>query len=164
MSAVSDAAKGHIMIADFVNLDAAGKVNILGGSVQFLGYDPEAGVTAPFSLYVEVAANVPAGEDTTASMEILLVDIDGQPVDLPGPAGPQTMRIAQNVDFRVVAAAGMPVPPPGFPGRTNAVLNFFNGLPLPPGKSYEWVIQLDHELIAKTAFVVPGPPNMPVLG
>jgi hypothetical protein len=164
MSALSDSASGHITIADYVNVDAAGKVNIIGGGIQFIGYDSESGVSAPFALHIEVSAKLPIGEEPTAAMEIMLVDSDGQPVSLPGPAGPQPMRIAQNVDFQRPAVPGMARPPAGFPGKTQVAMVFPNGLPLAVGKVYEWVVQVDHELTAKTAFFVPGRPDAPVVG
>ena len=92
MSEGSSAASGTILIADFVNVDAAGKVNIIGGGIQYLGFDPENELTAPFAVFVNVTVNIPSLEDTMASVEVLLVDTDGQPVSIHGPDGSNTMR------------------------------------------------------------------------
>lgn len=164
MSALTSGAAGQLIIADYVNIDSAGKVNIIGGGIHMIGFDPENGVTAPFALFASVSAKLIAGEDNAAAVEIVLVDSDGQAVDLPGPAGPQKMRIAQNVEFGHVLQPGMPSLPAGFPARHNMAMNFPNGLPLALGKSYEWVIQMDHELIAKVSFFVPGIRDAPVVG
>jgi hypothetical protein len=60
-----------------------------------------------------------------------LVTQDGQPVEVPGPAGPQIMRLAQPIT--VVSPAGMPI---ASPGVGNALLEFA-ALPIQPG-GYEW--------------------------
>lgn len=157
MSESSSAANGTILIADFVNVDAAGKVNIIGGGIQFLGFDLESGLSAPFAVFVNVTVNIPQFEDTSASVEVLLVDTDGQPVTITGPDGTNTMRFTQDVDFRPANAAHLQEPPMGFPGNSNIVLNFPSGLPLHVGATYEWIVLMDQTRLASTTFFVPGP-------
>lgn len=157
MSESSSAASGIILIADFVNVDAAAKVNIIGGGIQFLGFDAESGLTAPFAVFVNITVNIPSFEDTTASVEVLLVDTDGHPVTITGPDGANTMRFSQDVDFRPANAAHLQQPPMGFPGNSNIVLNFPSGLPLHVGATYEWIVLMDQTRLASTTFFVPGP-------
>lgn len=147
---------GAVLIADFVNIDAAGKVNIIGGGIQFLGGDPDTGLTAPFSVYVNITVTIPLFEETSVPVEIVLVDADGQPVTVPSPEGPNTMRFSQEVDLRHTLRPEVQHPPIGFPGSSNIVLNFPEGLPLTPGSSYEWLVLMDGSRLASTTFFVPG--------
>jgi hypothetical protein len=148
---------GTVLIADFVNVDAAGKVNIVGGGIQFLGFDAETGMTAPFYVFVNITVGVPMFEDTSAAVEVLLLDADGRPVTLTGPEGHNTLRFSQDVDFRHREAPNQQQPPLGFPRSSNFVLAFPGGLPLSAGASYEWVVQLDGTRLTSTTFFVPGP-------
>ncbi|MHA7306067.1 DUF6941 family protein [Arthrobacter sp. TMN-49] len=157
MGESSSAVNGTILIADFVNVDAAGKVNIIGGGIQFLGFDPASGLTAPFAVYVSVTVNIPSFEDASASVQVLLVDADGQAVAITGPDGTNTMRFSQDVDFRHIDAPQLQEPPMGFPGKSNIVLNFPSGLPLNVKATYEWVVLMDQTPLASTTFFVPGP-------
>lgn len=156
MTMNSGTASGIVLIGDFVNVDAAGKVNIVGGGIQFLGGDPETGMTAPFAVFVNVTVSIPVFEDTSGAVEVILVDTDGQPVVVPSPDGENTMCFSQDVDFRPVSGPNDQQPPIGFPGSSNIVLNFPGGLPLPIGATYEWVVMLDGARIAATTFFVPG--------
>lgn len=61
-----------------------------------------------------------------------LVTEDGTPVEVPGPAGPQQMRISQQIT--VSSPAGMPI---GAPGVGNSLVEIVPGLPLAPG-GYQW--------------------------
>lgn len=150
-------ADGNILIADFVNIDATGKVNIIGGGVQFLGFDPDTGMTAPFSLYTSIIVTLPTLDEASGAVEILLMDADGQPVALPGPEGPNPLRFNQTVDFTHAKIPAVQQPPIGFPGSSNVVMNFPGGLPLPSGSTYEWVVLVDGTRLASTTFFVPGP-------
>lgn len=152
----SGSGSGTVLIADFVNVDAAGKVNVIGGGIQFLGSDPGNGLTAPFAVYVNITVSIPMFEETSAAVEVALVDTDGQPVTVPSPDGPNMMRFHQDVDFRHTLRPDVQQPPIGFPGSSNIVLNFPGGLPLTPGSSYEWVVLLDGSRICSTTFFVPG--------
>ena len=156
MTMSSSTGSGTVLIADFVNVDAAGKVNIIGGGIQFLGSDPETGLTAPFAVYVNVTVSIPMFDETSAEVEVVLVDTDGQPVIVPSPEGPNVMRFNQDVDFRHTVRPEVQPPPMGFPGTSNIVLNFPGGLPLPTGASYEWVVLLDESRLCSTTFFVPG--------
>ena len=67
-----------------------------------------------------------------------LVDQDGHPVAVPGPAAgqPQPMRISQIIT--VTSPAGVPI---GAPGAGNTMLEIIPGLPLQPGV-YSWRVEL----------------------
>lgn len=67
-----------------------------------------------------------------------LVDDDGHTVELPGPAGPQPMKITQQVTVRP------PPAPTGTPGAGNSLIEVQPGLPLNPG-FYQWKVTLDGE-------------------
>lgn len=164
MSDISESCTGTILMADFVIIDTVGKANIVGGGVSLLGFEPQSSTSTPFGIFVQLTALIPATHDTGAAMEIILTDQDGQPVALPGPAGPQVMRIAQNVDFAVSLAPGLQRLPKEFPGTASAAIQFSNGLPIVPGKQYSWVVKIDHQEIAKAFFMIPLQASMPVVG
>lgn len=150
-------ASATILIADFVNVDASGKVNVIGGGIQFLGSDFDSGQTAPFSVFVSVTVSIPSFDETQAAVEVVLVDSDGQPVAVPSEDGSNVMRFSQSVDFRHTTTPDMQQPPIGFPGCSNVVLNFPGGLPLPTGTTYEWMVLLNGTRLSTTSFFVPGP-------
>ncbi|RAN69338.1 hypothetical protein B5P43_36525 [Bacillus sp. SRB_336] len=157
MTLNSGGAGGTVLIADFVNVDAAGKVNIVGGGIQFLGFDPATGMTAPFYVFVNITVSIPTVEATQSAVEVILIDADGQPVTLNGPEGQNTVLFRQDVDFRHKDVPNQQRPPMGFPGTSNFVLGFPGGLPLTVGSSYEWVVLLDGTRLAATTIFVPGP-------
>jgi hypothetical protein len=89
-----------------------------------------------------------------------LLNEDGRPVEIPGPAGPQQLRITQQVT----------IPSPGgvslaTPGNGNAMVEIFPGLPLAPG-TYRWQATLDGESPDESslaAFRVVPPAQPPVV-
>ena len=89
-----------------------------------------------------------------------LVTEDGKPVELPGPAGPQEMRLAQMITIQ--SPGGVP---PGSPGTGNTLLEIFPGLPLTPGV-YEWRVTLAdrHEGDWRARFHVTPPAQPAALG
>src|SRR5262249_44723846 len=100
------------------------------------------------------------------AIEIVLEDSTGTPVALPGPTGEaQVMRVGQAVRFEE------PKPLPGIPrhtlrSRTQWVLAFATGLPLPVGQRYAWRVKIDHQTRGDWTeeFVLPGPVPGPVIG
>lgn len=156
MTTTSSAASATVMIADFVNVDAAGKVNIIGGGIQSLGLNPATALTAPFSVFVNITVSIPLFSDSAAAVEVVLVDTDGQPVTVAGPEGQGIMRFTQDLDFRPSGEPNIQHPPLGFPGSSNIVLNFSGGLPLNAGETYEWVVLLDQMRLSSITFFVAG--------
>lgn len=171
MSDVSDTATVRLLIADYASVDAAGKLNVIGGGVSLigqadrLGLGGPSGFTAPFALVVAVAVN-PTLYRSEFALEVALEDSKGELVELPGPAGqPQKMRIAQNSTFEE------PKTVPGVPrgllrARIQWVLMFNGGLPLAIGQRYLWRVKIDGATSDRWTeeFFVPGPPPAPVLG
>lgn len=153
--------RATITIADYVGIDAQGKVNVIGGGITLLGL--QEGGTAPFAIFVRLTSPMPLTD--SPALEILLADASGNPVSIPGPQGlPQPLRIAQNVDFLPPAAPGIHIPAGAIPSSAQFAVNFANGLPLPAGHSYTWRVQLDHDVIASESFYIPTPPPGPVIG
>lgn len=164
MSEISDLVTATIIVADFINIDAANKVNVIGGGIQFIGFDPQQGTTSPFAIFVQVHCPLPAPE-MEAALEVVLADASGNPVLLPGPTGEgQAMRVAQNIEFRDFQIPGTSIPRGAVPAGSQVVLNFGNGLPLAVSQSYQWRVHIDHELKASYSFYIPGPPPGPVIG
>jgi len=166
MSDIAALATVALTLADYAAADAQGKLNIIGGGISGVGFDPAQGISTRFSLVAQIA--IPRDRcPAELALEIALLDATGDVADLPGPAGPQKMRVGQVVNIEIPS----PVPGSGVPrealrGVATTILDFGNGLPLTPGAVYTWRLQIDgdetHEVLYP--FGVSGPPPAPVIG
>ena len=114
-------------------------------------------MTAPQSVVVFMEAQL-ADCNRQLTLELTLLNQDGQVVELPGPAGPQPMRLRMPV--LIPTAPGAPT---GFPGRGTALLDLAQGLPLTPGV-YRWQVSINDRTDEdwSISFFVPSPPQAPV--
>jgi hypothetical protein len=164
VSGISDNARVKVLLADFANQDAVGKVNLIGANWSITGIQPP-GMTPPQTLVVLV--DVPSrfhGEDFALSMT--LFDDAGDPVDVPGPTGEmQPLRVQQLVRAERPVIPGANVPPDA-PGSVQVILNFGGGIPLSSGRTYYWRVEIDTNTNPQweTSFYVVGPPPAPVVG
>ena len=170
MSGAYDTVKVTLLLADYIAVDAAGKLNVVGGAVQMVGHNPGTGLTGPFA--VAALLEFPhAMVQEAPAIELVLEDEFGLPVPMPNPPGqggpPQFVRLGN------AAPLGEPAFPPGVfvpkgtvGPRAQIVLYFQNGLPLAPARSYVFRIRVDSETRDHWAltFFVPGPMPGPVLG
>ncbi|MBI1759307.1 MAG: hypothetical protein HYR62_08795 [Actinobacteria bacterium] len=168
MSAIAEAATVSLELADYAATDAAGKINLLGGGLNAVGFVPVAGLTAAFALVVTIFVP-PEYYGEECALEIILEDDSGQVVALPGPAPdqPQKMRVGQAVTLEEPKfPAGTNIPRRMLPARVSVVLAFTNGLPLAIGQRYTWRVRIDHESKDQWIyrFFVPGPAPGPVIG
>lgn len=155
--------RAAVLLADYAAIDASGKLNMVGGGVTMLGFEFQQGTTTPFTVFVRLVS--PVATNDRPAVEIVLADASGNPVQIPGPAGElQTMRIAQNVEFAPPMLSGTSLPPGAIPSIATFAINFTNGLPLAPGHSYSWRVQIDHDVIASESFFIPVPAPGPVIG
>ena len=163
--ALLDSARVTLLLADYVAVDAAGKLTAVGAAFTFTGIQPD-GTTPP--LHVAVLVDVPAqhvGQDFALGIG-LVDDATGQPVLVPGASGgPEALRVAQVVQAQAPTVPGMLVPPSA-PGRVQIVLGFPQGLPLETGRSYRWQVELDGQTRPEWSawFHVPSPAPGPVFG
>jgi hypothetical protein len=74
--------------------------------------------------------------DRSVELVFELFTAEGAPVDLPAPAGPQTMRVVQSIYIQSLGDLGR-----AFPGVGNYLIEIAPGLAIPPG-GYEWRVQL----------------------
>jgi hypothetical protein len=93
-------------------------------------------------------------------IELELQDAEAHVVELPGPAGPQLMRVSQSLT--IVPPLGAPT---GTPGRANLLMEIAPGLPLEPG-NYRWLLRIDGDERDdwSAGFYVAAPPSTPVFG
>lgn len=162
MSEISERVTARILMCDFVNIDNAGKANLIGAGVRILGLDSSTQSTSPFGLFVYLES--PLSGDGPA-LEVLLTTAAGQVYKLPGPEGTsQALRISQNVDFNDPLVPGLSIPKGAVPPVVQFAVNFANGLPLRAGYSYQFRAQLDHEIVATYSFFIPRAPSGPVMG
>lgn len=154
-----------MLLADYIGVDAAGKVNAIGAGFVITGLQPT-GTTAP--QHVAVLVDVPAryaGQEFPLSLELRDADLDTV-VQLPGPAGQlDAMRIQQLVKGERPVVPGAYLPD-DLPVRIQLTLGFTNGLPLTPGRKYVWRAEIagQHRKDWSARFYVPGPPPPPVFG
>lgn len=125
--------EAHVLLADFAQADASGKVNALG-----LGWSV---ASTPIQNHA-VVIMLKVGWDETNTphhLTLNLLTTDGaNAVDVPTPFGPQPLQV--EMDFEVGR-------PPGLVrGSTidHAAAINVGGLPLQPGR-YEWRLQIDDE-------------------
>lgn len=162
MSDIADRVTAQLQMADFANIDSAGKLNVVGGGVRILGLDEGSGTTSAFTVILTVES--PLSGDSPA-LELLLTTATGQLYKIPsGDGSSQAVRISQNIDFAEPGIPGIKIPKGAIPSTAQIVLNFSNGLPLRTGYSYQFRAQLDHELVASYSFYVPAKPTLPVVG
>lgn len=160
-----DSARVIVLLADYVAVDAAGKLTAVGAAFTFTGLQPD-GHTPP--VHVAVLVDVPGshvGQDFALGIG-LVDDLTGNPVLVPGGDGqPEALRVAQVVQAQQPSLPGMVVPP-GAPGRVQLVLGFPQGLPLDAGRSYRWDVELDGQTRPQWSawFHVPAPAPGPVFG
>lgn len=163
MSEVAASADVSVVMADFANTDAAGKLNVVGGNVRVVGFDAMQGVTSRFA--VAITVTVPESVlPTDLAVEIALVS-GGEVVSLQGPAEPQPIRVAQTADLAI--NNGLPKAIRDHVGASHSmVMDFASGLPLVPGRGYSWRVRIDgdsdHDV--EYQFGVMGPPAPPVFG
>lgn len=162
MSEISEQLRASVLLADYAAQDGNGRLSVVGGGLQFVGFEPATGLSAPFAVLVILQSVVPLSEPV--AIEIVLADASGQAVELPGPAGPQLMRVAQNVEFLAPALPGVTLPKGSVNSQAVVNMYFPTGLPLTPGLSYSWRVQADHEVLITQPFFVPGPAQGPVIG
>lgn len=160
-----DSARVTVLLADYVAVDAAGKLTAVGAAFSLIGLQPD-GHTPP--LHVAVLVDVPAelvGQDFSLGVS-LRDEVTGQPVLVPGQSGsPEPLQVAQVMRAQPPAVPGMVVPA-HVPGRVQVVLGFPQGLPLELGRSYRWAVEVDGRTRPEwsASFHVPAPAPGPVFG
>jgi hypothetical protein len=94
------------------------------------------------------------------ALEVELLTEDGVVVEIPGPQGPQAVRLQQQI--MVPSPAGVPT---GFPGHATSMTDLPTGLPLPPG-IYRWRARVNgkSEDDWSACFYVAAPPQPPTFG
>lgn len=127
--------EAHVLLADFAQVDAAGKVNALG-----LGWS----VTSTPAPNHAVVVMVRVGWDETNishHLSLSLLTADGlHAVEIATPVGSQPLQV--EMDFEVGRPPGLP---PGSTIDHAVAINVGQGLPLAPGR-YEWRMRIgDHE-------------------
>jgi len=166
MSEVAKNAVVTIVLADFAANEASGKANVIGAGAAILGYEPAMGITSRFALWISVRLPTSLAP-VEVPVEISLVDAQGNPVLLPGPAGePQAMRIAQMTQFEKPTVQVQTLLRDHIGSSVQIVLDFSNGLPLAPNGVFNWQVRIDGDadLQWHYPFAVAGPPTPPVIG
>lgn len=168
MSNVYDAASVALMMADFAVTDGLNKLQVIGGGLQVVGRDHGKGTSNAFALVVTLTFD-PQMINEQYAFEAVLENSDGTSAALDGAGGEGTggvMRFGQTLQVEEPNFRGAGVPRHGLPPRTQMVLYFNTGLPLPAGRVLQWAVRIDGD--SKPGWTLPffvtAPPAAPVLG
>jgi hypothetical protein len=131
-----------LVLCDFAEVDASGKVHMLGAGWSMLGPAP-----APHA--VVAFLRVPSDRlGSPISVTVRLVDPEGQVVEVPGAGGIQRLEISGQIEMRV---------PDIREGVSDLNASFavnFGPLPLRPGNTYTWHLEVDGKETTSTQFFV----------
>lgn len=154
-----------VLLADYIAVDAAGKVNAIGTGFTVTGSN--AGVSP--AQYVAALIDLPAssaGDQIPVSLELRDETTD-QLVTVPDAAThrPTALRIQQLAVVQRLQLPGVHLPA-DLPCRVQVVLAFPGGLPLAPGHKYAWKLEVDGTRFKgwSAHFYVAAPPPGPVIG
>lgn len=145
MSDVYNAADVSLLMSDFAVTDALGKLQVVGGGLQVVGRDPKTGSSSAFALVVTLTFD-PAMVGKQYALEVVLENPDGTEAQLNGAGGEGTggvMRFSQTLQVEEPNFRGANVPQHTLPPRTQMVLYFNAGLPLPAGRELRWTARID---------------------
>lgn len=162
MSDVFDAATVTLMMSDFAVTDGLNRLQVIGGGLQVVGRDHKKGVSSAFALTVTMSFD-PAVINEQYAFEIVLENPDGTPATL---GEGNVMRFGQTLQVEEPNFRGAQVPRHALPPRTQMVLYFNTGLPLPAGRVLVWRARIDGDSRRDWVlpFFVTAPPAGPVLG
>lgn len=164
MSIYTDA-HAVVLIADYIGVDVQGKLNAIGAGFYLSGVGPD-GQTPP--QHVAVMIDVPnkyAGEEFALSLD-LRNETTGDVVQIATPSGQlEALRLQQVVRVEKPSLQGIYLPS-DLTCRAQVSIGFPVGLPLTPGNTYAWHLQIDgqHRPGWNVRFHVLGPPPGPVFG
>lgn len=162
-----EAATVSMMMADYAVADQLGKLQMIGGGLQIIGRDHASGATAAFALVVTLEFPAEVFNEQYA-FEVVLQDAAGNPVGLgdetTGDGG--VLRFGQSQQVDEPTFPGARVPRRSLPARSQVVIHFNNGLPLPAGQVLTWRVQIDGESKPDwvLTFFVAAPTTGPVIG
>lgn len=132
-----------VMIADYAGVDGSGKLNAIGAGFNLTQIDPQTGMSPPQFLVVVVDVPVRhVGSEYPVVVELRRDDTN-EVVSVPGPTGPQALRIQQ-----MARVDHPPLPqgvqrPPALSSRHQMVMSFATGIPLQAGASYRWRVEIE---------------------
>lgn len=127
--------RATVLLADAAEA-VNGKLYILGGGWSITGPAP-----VPFALAIKI--DVPwdrANEQHI--LKVSLLDEDGNPVPIQQAPDAAPAPLVIQGEFEVGRPAGVPR---GTPLDSVLAINFGGGLPLPPGRRYEWRVEINDE-------------------
>ena len=164
--AIYDDTNMFLLLADYIGIDTAGKINAIGAGFTLTGVQQN-GLSAP--QYLAAVIDIPGkyhGQQFAFSLE-LRDESTGRPVqlvtDTVGTLEP--LRIQQVVSVTRPTPPNVYIPDSMF-ARAQVTIGFPEGVPVKPGRTYGWHAQVDGQTRAgwSTRFHVPGPPPPPVIG
>ncbi len=158
-----------VLIADFASTDAGGKLNVVGGGIAVTTAMPMPGLpqlVIPPQCVVVLITVTPEHTNERFAVTLTLEDENARPLTVPDPAGGpgQPLRLQQLVSAPPVTVPGVPVNK--LPGQIQVIINLGQGIPVPPGQMWTWVLEIDGNRKPewRRSFYVLHGPTPPVLG
>ncbi len=157
MSAISEAARLSLILADYASQDSEGKIGLLGaGWIHTSTPTPAQAVAA----FIEVPGEY---TNTQFAFELVLEDQHGHPHRVPNPLGGegQPLRVGQNL-----IAMALPGAPRTAPSVVPFVVGLAPGMTLTPDSTYTWRLTIDGDRVrsmCSSFYVRPNQPG-PVIG
>lgn len=140
-------------IADYVNVDANGKANLMGAGIRVLTSASPTTMSSPFAVWATVS--LPDAPAHPVIVELVLAAPDGSSVRLDDAAGhPSEIRITQPASFAPRLPPGVDVPAGELPVTHVLAANFTNGLPFAPDRTYRWQVEADGVIAGSYPFYV----------
>ncbi len=140
--------RAAIVLGDFAETDAtSGKVHIIGAGWSMTGPAP-----GPHAVVAFIQVPADRVEEGPIPVTLRLIDRAGQVVEVPGPAGMQRLEITGQVEMQV---------PEDWDHSTPLQIAFavnLMGIPLQPGQSYAWTIEVEEKELTSTEFQVRSVP------
>lgn len=163
MSAASDSAHVRIFLADYAVADAGHKITMVGAGISIVGINPATGMTAPFTVVAAMSFD-PKHIGESPAVELALENESGQLVVLPGHQDP--LRLSTSEKLNPPTLRGVRVPNDAVRPNMQLLMQFHNGLPLPPGTGYRWRVTIDQVTRSEWAetLYVPTASAGPVFG
>lgn len=142
-------------IADYVNVDAAGKANLVGAGIRVLTCTPARTDSAPFAVWA--AVSLTEAPSRSVVVELVLAGKDGSSVRLADATGAlNEIRITQSVPFDAHLPLDVDIPLGQLPLTHVLAANFTTGLRFAPDTVYRWQVESDGVVVGTYPFYVIG--------
>lgn len=166
---IFETARASVLVGDYANVDAAGKVNVIGGFFGLLGCNPQTKHAAPHVLVVIIdVPEAQAGQEFAMQLQ-MRNETRNEAVRFVAPTGnlePLQIAQAQRVPTPLTPPPNMTLPADHFIRMPTVLTIDAEVAVVEPGEHFSWKLSIDGQSKPgwDARFSVPGGPPPPVLG